>query len=137
MARDIFHDVVQDGLEREGWTITDDPYRIELDKATFQIDLAAEKMIAAEKDNKKIAVEIKSFLNPSAVTDFYGALGQFLSYRLVLGQVEPERVLYLAIPLDTYEEFFQSTFARLAVKEYQVKLIVYDSNRGELFQWID
>lgn len=136
MARDIFHNLVREGLERDGWTITDDPYRVELEKATFQIDLATEKMIAAEKDNEKIAVEIKSFLNQSAITDFYGALGQFLSYRLVLRQVEPDRVLYLAVPLETYEEFFQSTFARLAVDEYELKLIVYDSKQGREIQWI-
>jgi XisH protein len=137
MARDIFHDLVRDGLEREGWTITDDPYRIELDRVNFQIDLAAERLIAAQRDNEKIAVEIKSFLKSSAVTDFYGALGQFLSYRLVLQQIEPERVLYLAVPLDAYCDFFQSTFARLAIQEYQLKLIVYDSEQGGLTRWIN
>lgn len=136
MARDIFHDLVRAGLEREGWTITDDPYFISLDTVSFQVDLAAERIIAAEKDNEKIAVEIKSFLNASAVTDFYGALGQFLSYRLVLQKNEPERDLYLAVPLDTYEMFFQSTFAQLAVREYQLKLIVYDPKNGGITQWI-
>ncbi len=81
-------------------------------------------------------MEIKSFLNASAVTDFYGALGQFLSYRLVLQKNEPERDLYLAVPLDTYEMFFQSTFAQLAVREYQLKLIVYDPKNGGITQWI-
>ncbi len=137
MARDIFHDLVRAGLENEGWTITDDPYLITLDTVSFQVDLAAERIIAAEKDNEKIAVEIKSFLNASAVTDFYGALGQFLSYRLVLQRTEPERVLYLAVPLDTYEMFFQSTFAQLAVTEYQLKLVVYDSQNGGIRQWIN
>ena len=137
MAKDIFHDVVRHGLEKEGWTITDDPYRIELEKVNFQVDLAAEKIIAAQKDNQKIAVEIKSFLNPSAVTDFYGALGQFLSYRLVLRTIEPERILFLAIPLDAYEDFFQSTFAQLAINEYQLKLIIYDSEQGGLTKWIN
>ncbi len=137
MAKDIFHDLVKDSLEKEGWTITDDPYRIQLEKVNFQVDLAAEKIIAAQKDNQKIAVEIKSFLNPSAVTDFYGALGQFLSYRLVLKTIEPERVLFLAIPLDAYEDFFQSTFAQLAINEYQLKLIIYDSEQGGLIQWIN
>lgn len=136
MARDIFHDLVRASLEREGWTITDDPYFISLDTVSFQVDLAAERIIAAEKDNEKIAVEIKSFLNASAVTDFYGALGQFLSYRLVLQKNEPERDLYLAVPLDTYEMFFQSTFAQLAVREYQLKLIVYDPKNGGITQWI-
>ncbi|QDZ41642.1 fatty-acid oxidation protein subunit alpha (plasmid) [Euhalothece natronophila Z-M001] len=137
MARDIFHDLVRAGLENEGWTITDDPYFISLDSVNFQVDLAAERIIAAQKDNEKIAVEIKSFLNASAVTDFYAALGQFLSYRLVLQKTEPERRLYLAVPLDTYEMFFQSTFAQLAVREYQLKIIIYDSQNGGLTQWIN
>jgi hypothetical protein len=44
------------------------------------VDLAAERLIAADRDGEKIAVEIKSFLNPSAIADFHQALGQFLSY---------------------------------------------------------
>lgn len=137
MARDIFHDLVRAGLESEGWTITDDPFRIELDKTNFQIDLAAEKIIGAEKDNKKIAVEIKSFLNPSAITDFYNALGQFLSYRLALKTLEPDRTLYLAVPLDIYQEFFVTTFVKLAINEYYLKLVVYNSKEGGLSQWIN
>ncbi len=137
MARDIFHDLVRVGLEKEGWIITDDPYTMNLARKKFQIDLAAEKIIAAEKNNQKIAIEIKSFLNPSGVTDFYNALGQFLSYRLVLRQIEPERTLYLAIPLDTYEELFKTDFVQLAMNEYQLKLIIYNSQNGGLTEWIN
>lgn len=136
MARDKFHDLVKMGLENEGWMITDDPYKIKFARIKFQVDLAAERIIAAEKDDEKIAVEIKSFLNPSTVTDFYGALGQFLSYRLVLKQVEPERTLYLAVPLDTYEDFFTSKFVQLTINEYQLNLIIYNSVQGGLVQWI-
>ncbi|MEY3827832.1 MAG: hypothetical protein RLZZ148_2653 [Cyanobacteriota bacterium] len=136
MARDKFHDLVKMGLENEGWMITDDPYKIKFARIKFQVDLAAERIIAAEKDNEKIAVEIKSFLNPSTVTDFYGALGQFLSYRLVLKQVEAERTLYLAVPLDTYEDFFTSEFVQLTINEYQLNLIIYNSVQGGLVQWI-
>lgn len=137
MARDLFHDLVKAALEAEGWSITDDPYEVRLDRSKFQIDLAAERMIAAEKDRTKIAVEIKSFLSPSVVTDFYAALGQFLSYRLVLQEVEPQRILYLAVPLDSYNRFFQSKFAQLAVLEYQLKLIIYDSEKGGIVEWIN
>jgi hypothetical protein len=136
MARDKFHDLVKMGLENEGWMITDDPYKIKFARIKFQVDLAAERIIAAEKENEKIAVEIKSFLNPSTVTDFYGALGQFLSYRLVLKQVEAERTLYLAVPLDTYEDFFTSKFVQLTISEYQLNLIIYNSVQGGLVQWI-
>lgn len=112
-------------------------YEVRLDRSKFQIDLAAERMIAAEKDRTKIAVEIKSFLSPSVVTDFYAALGQFLSYRLVLQEVEPQRILYLAVPWDSYNRFFQSKFAQLAVLEYQLKLIIYDSEKGGIVKWIN
>ncbi len=42
------------------------------------IDLGAEKLLAAEKNGHKIAVEIKSFLGSSALSEFHLALGQFL-----------------------------------------------------------
>lgn len=74
-AKDLFHDSVKTALEKEGWTITHDPLKFKYGEVNFQVDLGAEKLIAAEKAGEKIAVEIKSFLNPSAITDFYGALG--------------------------------------------------------------
>ena len=40
------------------------------------INLGAEKLIAAEKDSVKIAVEIKSFVSPSEIQDLENALGQ-------------------------------------------------------------
>jgi hypothetical protein len=63
MARDIFHDLVKTGLQAEGWMITADPYRLEFDRVKFEVDLAAERVIAAEREDDKIAVEIKSFLS--------------------------------------------------------------------------
>jgi XisH protein len=65
-------------------------------------------------------------LNPAAITDFYSALGQFLSYRLALESVKPDRMLYLAVPVDVYQTFFQYVFTQTAVQRYQVLLIVYE-----------
>jgi len=56
---------------------------------------------------------------------------------LVLEQTEPERMLYLAVPLDLYDGFFQSTFARLSIVKYELRLIVYNSIEGGLVRWID
>jgi len=80
MFKDKFHEAVfKKTLQKEGWTITDDPLRFQYGNVKFQVDLALERIVAAEREGEKIAVEIKSFLNPSAITDFYPALGQFLS----------------------------------------------------------
>ena len=135
-AKDIFHEAVKQALQKEQWVITNDPLKLEFGNVKFKIDIGAEKLIAAQKNSEKIAVEIKSFLNPSAITDFYSALGQFLSYRLALETLEPERILYVAVPLDTYRTFFQLEFTRIAVQRYQINLIVYDSVNEVIVQWI-
>lgn len=136
MAKDRFHDTVKNALIKENWTITNDPLFLQFGGVDVYIDLGAEKLIAAEKDNQKIAVEIKSFLNLSVITDFYAALGQFMSYRLILKEEDPERILYLAIPLDIYNTFFQLLFTRTAIQDYQLKLIVYDSSNEVIAQWL-
>ena len=121
MARDLFHSAVKNALVKEQWSITADPLKIKIDGVKLEIDLAAEKVIAAEKEGHKIAVEIKSFLNTSAITDFHAALGQFLNYRLALQMTEPDRVLYLAVPLETFASFFRS-----ASSERQSSYINFD-----------
>ncbi|OUL26757.1 XisH family protein [Nostoc sp. 106C] len=135
-AKDIFHEAVKQALQKEQWVITDDPLKFKFGNVNFQIDLGAERLVAAERAGEKIAVEIKSFLNASAITDFYAALGQFLSYRLALEGTEPERVLYLAVPVDAYRTFFQLEFTQTAVQKYQVLLVVYDPVNEVIVQWI-
>lgn len=134
-AKDLFHEAVRRGLEKDQWTITDDPLELEWEEVKVKIDLAAERLIAAERGGEKIAVEIKSFIGTSAISDFHTALGQFLNYRIMLEVNEPDRLLYLAVPLETYETFFQSQFAQVAVERYQLKLIVYEPVTEEIVQW--
>ncbi len=135
-ARDIFHEAVKRALLKDRWHITDDPLELEWEEVTVKIDLAAERLIAAERENEKIAVEIKSFISPSAISDFHTALGQFLNYRIMLDVNEPERSLYLAVPVEAYESFFQTRLAQVAVRQNQVKLLVYDPVFEEVVQWI-
>ncbi|HIK31503.1 MAG TPA: XisH family protein [Oscillatoriales cyanobacterium M59_W2019_021] len=134
-AKDLFHDAVKHALQKEGWNITHDPLTIKFGKDKMSIDLGAEQILAAERGLDKIAVEIKIFLSESELFDYHGALGQFLNYRLALQLREPDRVLFLAVPVTTYRSLFQREFARASVREYQVKLIVYDPNREAILQW--
>jgi XisH protein len=106
-AKDLFHDAVRRALEKESWIITADPLKLEVGGARLEIDLGAEQVLAAERENEKIAVEIKSFIGDSPLTDYHAALGQFLNYRLALDLSDPDRNLYLAIPVTVHEAFFQ------------------------------
>ncbi|MEI3651255.1 MAG: XisH family protein [Dolichospermum lemmermannii FEM_B0920] len=137
-AKDVFHQVVKKALQKDGWQITHDPLSISVGGVNLSIDLAAEKLIAAEREGEKIAVEIKSFLErSSAISEFHTALGQFINYRGALRRRQPERVLYLAVPLTTYKTFFNLDFPRDMIEENQVKMIIYDVEHEVIAEWIN
>jgi hypothetical protein len=136
-TRDLFHDAVKHGLTKEGWTITADPLIIEFSGLNIYVDPGAEKLIAAEKVKQQIAVEVKSFLGSSAPTDFHVALGQFLNYRIALDAKEPQRVLYLAVPMSAYSAFFTLPLAQIAIQRHSLHLIVYIPAKEALVPWIN
>jgi hypothetical protein len=134
-ARDVFHNAVKVALQKDGWTITHDPLSIDLMDGQLQADLGAERLLGAQRAGKQIAVEIKGFLAPSAVSEFHTALGQCLNYRVALKMKEPERVLYLAVPLEVYESFFSRQLPQLSIQEYRLKLLVFDPEPEVIVQW--
>jgi glucose-6-phosphate 1-dehydrogenase len=135
-AKDLFHDAVKKGLEKEQWIITDDPLSLKFGDTRIYIDLGAEKVLAAEKGTEKIAVEIKTFASDSVVFDFHVALGQFLNYQVVLENKDPSRQLYLAVPEEIYNTFFQSLLAKSVVQKYQVRLMIYDPENEVIVRWL-
>ncbi|MEI6442059.1 MAG: XisH family protein [Nostocales cyanobacterium ELA583] len=134
-ARDLFHQAVRIALEKQQWLITHDPLELQFEGSKVKIDLGAERLIAAEKGEERIAVEIKSFASNSAVSEFHTALGQFLNYQIMLEDTESQRVLYLAVPEETYVSFFQTRLARIAVERHKVKMIVYNPVKEVIVKW--
>lgn len=137
MARDLFHNIVKSALEKDGWIITDDPLNIRCGGVDIQIDLGAQRLIAAQKADEKIAVEIKNFVSASKISEFHMALGQFINYRTALRVEEPSRTLYLAVPLVIYNDFFSLSFIQTVVNENQLKLIIYNVDTELIEQWIN
>jgi hypothetical protein len=129
--KDTFHDIVRRALEKDGWTITHDPLLLRYELGNLYIDLGAEKVLAAEREGQKIAVEVKN----SAVSEFHTALGQFISYRILLAEQYPDYVLYLAVPLDAYTSFFAIQLAQGIIQSQQLKLIVYKPQQEVIDQW--
>lgn len=135
-ARDAFHEIVKTALQKDGWLITHDPYPLQAGTFDLAIDLGAEKVIAAERKGWKIAVEIKSFLGASKISEFYGAMGQFIAYRTALKSQDSQRVLYLAVSSDIYERFFVTSFIQELVEQNQMLLLIYDIDREVIQQWL-
>lgn len=135
-ARDIYHDVVKNALIKDGWTITHDPLRLKWGKKDLYVDLGAEQVLAAQKGDVKIAVEIKSFVGKSEMDDLERALGQFTLYTTVLDKTEPDRTLYLAVRKATYQDVFDDPMGKLLLDNRQVRLIVFDDDKETILQWI-
>ena len=136
MAKDKYHQVVREALEKEGWLITHDPYFLMLGKRRGFIDLGAEReLLAAEKGTEKIAVEIKSFLGYSDVDQFEDALGQYLLYKPALSDKEPERTLYLAMPITFYKNLFEDAYFQQVLQLYDVKVITFDEATKTILTW--
>jgi hypothetical protein len=135
-ARDAFHTIVKTALQKDGWLVTHDSYPLQAGSFDLAIDLDAEKIIAAERGEQKIAVEIKSFLGPSKISEFYGALGQFIAYRTALQAQEQDRILYLAVPSDVYNRFFVTPFIEELIQQNRLYLLIYNTEQEEIKRWL-
>lgn len=135
-AKDFFHEAVRNALIKDGWSITHDPLIFDIGGTNILIDLGAEKLIAATKGNLKIAIEVKAFRSGSPISEYHRALGQFFNYQQALEDFEPDRELFLAIPEEAYQNFFQIPFIQESTRRHQVKLVIYVPVTEEIKKWI-
>ena len=136
-ARDYYHDIVRQALQKDGWTITHDPYRLKLAGGrNLFVDLGAQRLIAAEKGMKKIAVEIKSFRSASEMKDLEEAIGQFVLYERLLSRYEPARKLYLAVPENVIKSVFEEEAGQVLLEDKILRLLTFDTTKEEVFRWI-
>ena len=138
MARDIFHTLVKEALEKENWIVTHDPLLLHSRKeGGLQTDLGAEKVLIAEKEQKRIAVEVKSFVHISILHDFLLAVGQFYVYRKILLKNDPNRVLYVALPDFVFNRIIKYDWAREVTEDLEMKFILYDTHLKIITAWKD
>ncbi len=135
MVKDVYHDAVKNALVKDGWTITHDPLLIRFEEDRAYIDLGAERTIAAEKGERKIAVEVKSFIGVSRLDDLEKAVGQYLLYRSWLSRSDAERVLYLAVSDAAQRRVFERKSARVLLEDYGIHLIVVNVESEEIVSW--
>lgn len=136
-AKDIYHDTVRNALEKDGWTITKDPLTIKIGERELFIDLGAENLLAAEKGNRRIAVEIKSFVGKSDIADLQSAIGQYVMYHEALAIKQPDRTLYLAVTETIFDGIFRETIGELMIETQRLRLLVFDPQNREIIKWIE
>ncbi len=139
MARDIFHDPFRRALEKDGWLITHDPFSFRVLGVEGEIDLAAEMVVAAERQEDgqtvQIVVELKSFIGPSFMREFHIAVGQYTNYRIFMGVSEPQRQLYLAVTKTVFDKKFKIPGVQLVLKIAGIKVITFDEIKETIESW--
>ena len=134
--KDFFHETVKRALEKDGWRITHDPLKIEFEGLRLMAGLGAERILAAEREGAKIAVEIKVFSGASKTSELEKAFGQYDLYEMYLAEIEPARQVFLAVSAETFKMFFQKKAIDFAVKKKKLRLLVFNHETEEIVQWI-
>lgn len=137
MAKDIYHNMVKAALVKDGWTIVKDPLTLKVGGRSAYVDLGAEKLFAAEKENQRIAVEVKSFIGASPVRELEQALGQYVMYSQILSRQQLGWNLYLAISEPVLLDFFSEELPQLIIELNNLSLLIFDPNLEEIVQWIE
>ncbi len=134
---DAHHKTVKRALEKDGWTITHDPFIISVGRRRMLADLGAEKAMGVFHQDEKVVIEIKVLGGESLVNDLHRAIGQYQNYRSLLRHLKSNRKLYLAIPVGVYEKEFGDEMVQTIISDQQILLLIFDPDREEIVQWIN
>ncbi len=77
----------------------------------------------------------KDIYHPSFIYDLERAVGQYIIYRNFLKKTAPDHQIYLALSQRVYKANFDETI-QIVVDENQLKLIIVDTDKEVITQWI-
>src|SRR6185295_5793760 len=100
------------------------------------VDLAAQRLLAAERAGSRIAVEIKSFVGRSDVLDLEQALGQFVLYAEVLAETDPIGFCISRLKKLPTKRYLKKPIGELLLLKKRLRVIVFDSDTEEIRRWI-
>ncbi len=136
-AKDIYHDTVKKALIKDGWKITAENFQLPWGGTRTYIDIIADELFVAEKDGRKIAVEVKSFIGKSNLSELEKAIGQFIIYRFAMRKEDPERILYLAVGEQIYNRLFVHADVIELIESEDLKVLVFNEAKEVLVRWIN
>ena len=73
----------------------------------------------------------------SPVRDLQEAVGQFVVYRALLAQTEPDRTLYLAVSTSVYDSVLSEPLGQLVAAEVCLRVLVFDPHEQKVIKWIN
>jgi hypothetical protein len=132
-AKNTHHNAVRAALVADGWTVTHDPLTLFAGERVLHIDLGAERLNGDAV--AVIAVEVQTIDDPSPVADLQQATGQFVMYRTILDEQQPDRTLYLAVTEDAYNGFLSEPLGVSVTAHAGLRWIVFDPTQRRIVRW--
>lgn len=132
-AKDRYHDTVKRALIKDGWTIAREQAALKIGKRFLSVDIEAAKA----DPTIIILVEVKELDDVSSpVEALANALGKYILYRLILEESQIDVPLFMAVSKSSYENILTETLGQRVIQWAQIKLLVFDPEREEIFQWL-
>jgi Holliday junction resolvase-like predicted endonuclease len=136
-AKDIYHDTVKRALIKDGWTITAENLQLPWGGTRAYIDIIADEIFVAEKEGRKIAVEVKSFVGQSSLSELEKAIGQFIIYRFAMRREDAERELFIAVGEKIYNKLFVHPDVIELIETEDLKIVVFNEPKEVIVRWIN
>lgn len=123
-------------LQKAGWIVTHQPLQIRIsrDEAVYA-DL---RLVNPENTSTIIVVEVKCFSSTRSLLDeFYHAIGQYIVYRNALALGGYNIPIYLSVPDDVYNTFFQRRMVQSSISDVKIRIVTINLQREEIVRWIE
>jgi hypothetical protein len=92
--------------------------------------------LIADKDERKVAVAVSSFVGRSSPEDILQTWRQLALSRSRLHAMDSDRVVYLAVRQATYSACFGGTEGNLLLEKEHMQLLVFDPRAEVIVQWV-
>ena len=135
-TQDLYHDVVRDALRKDGWRITHTALQLKTRAESSTGELWEGPWLVADKDERKVAVAVNSFVGRSSPADIIQTWGQLGLSRPRLHAMDSDRVVYLAVRQATYNACFGGIEGDLLLEKEHIQLIVFDPRAEVIVQWV-
>jgi len=135
-TQDLYHDVVRDALRKDGWRITHTALQLKARAGSSAGELWEGPWLIADKDERKVAVAVSSFVGRSNPADILQTWRQLALSRSRLYTMDSDRVVYLAVRQATYSACFGGTEGDLLLAKEHMQLIVFDPRAEVIVQWV-
>ena len=133
-ATDVCEPQVVRALEKAGWTVVRHHYPMFI--PALDRYLLADLLIEHGQATAMI-VEIKCFQDQGRFhDDFYHAVGQYMTYRSLLRLNGDSYPLYLSVPLETFEVYFDLPHIKAVIDDARIQMVVIDLAAEEVSAWL-